>query len=638
MPAASLQDHAPAPRRSRNRILAQWMAVALALVFLGGAIGVNLYLDYQRTATRERERLSTQARIIAENMELQLATANRVLESLLKDLSVWKGSYDRNTHVSFINAMANAMPGIRTIGILDADGILIASNNIGNLGNNLSHRNYFRTAKQHPNKLTLYVSAPFRSVLSASAINLTRAALASDGKFEGVVFATLNTQYFETLMRSVLYTDDMWTSLVHQSGKVFASMPNHENEPIDIRLSAFEASLVSHQHSGLSAPELTPADGLNGDTQMTAQRTVRPSALNMDQSLAVAVGRPLDHVFRSWRASAILQSGLFGLISLVTIFSLYAYQRKQRQFDRKEAQVITALSASEENYRLIVENTKDVVMKLNGDGLHTYINPAYRRLYGLEPDDVRTRYYWENVIPEDRSLVYEHFEKLFHPPYATSGRLREYTTDGVRSMDWTAEALRDAHGKITEIICIGRDVTEHIQHMSRLKEQAEQDFLTGLANRRHFMEMGATELARARRYKRPLSLVAFDVDHFKRINDNHGHPVGDVVLQTISRTVLEVLRDVDLVGRMGGEEFAILLPETGLEAAVEVAERVRIAISNAHVSPKPGTQLVYTISLGVTTLADHDDDLNVLLKRADTALYEAKHSGRNKVCTALSSL
>jgi diguanylate cyclase (GGDEF)-like protein len=166
-----------------------------------------------------------------------------------------------------------------------------------------------------------------------------------------------------------------------------------------------------------------------------------------------------------------------------------------------------------------------------------------------------------------------------------------------------------------------------------LEAQAHTDVLTGLANRRRFFEVADAELARARRYGTPLSVLMLDIDHFKDVNDAHGHRAGDRVLQQLARTCLEVLRTVDVVGRVGGEEFAILLPETAREGAVEVAERLREAVGRAEVAREEGVPLRVTVSIGVSTLSGAAN-LDTLMSQADTALYDAKHAGRNRVCVS----
>lgn len=166
-----------------------------------------------------------------------------------------------------------------------------------------------------------------------------------------------------------------------------------------------------------------------------------------------------------------------------------------------------------------------------------------------------------------------------------------------------------------------------------LEAQARNDYLTGLSNRRYFMEQAEAELARSIRYDKKLSVFMLDIDHFKKINDTYGHNTGDVVLRSLSKLLRETLRQVDIIGRIGGEEFAILLPETGVKHAVNVAERLREKISKHAVPLDSGLPLHFTVSIGVSSLHSKDVNIDVLLSLADRALYEAKRE-RNKACVS----
>jgi diguanylate cyclase (GGDEF)-like protein len=165
---------------------------------------------------------------------------------------------------------------------------------------------------------------------------------------------------------------------------------------------------------------------------------------------------------------------------------------------------------------------------------------------------------------------------------------------------------------------------------SRLQMLVGTDPLTGVANRRKLMERGEVEMLRVQRFKQPLTVIMLDLDHFKRINDTFGHTVGDRVLRQSAQACVAALRDVDLVARAGGEEFAVLLPQTPLSRALEVAERLRVAIEAVHVDVMEG-RVPVSASLGVTDLGDGDTAFEQLLTRADRALYRSKAGGRNRV-------
>jgi len=165
--------------------------------------------------------------------------------------------------------------------------------------------------------------------------------------------------------------------------------------------------------------------------------------------------------------------------------------------------------------------------------------------------------------------------------------------------------------------------------VSELKRLASTDPLTGAFNRRHFADMSGKELARMRRYHNAVSCLILDIDHFKRVNDVYGHDVGDEAIIATSRTARKALRTEDIFARIGGEEFVALLPMTNLQGAFVVAERVRNSIGEIAIQTRLGT-LSFTASIGLVELSD-GETVEQALKRADVALYEAKHAGRNRV-------
>lgn len=167
---------------------------------------------------------------------------------------------------------------------------------------------------------------------------------------------------------------------------------------------------------------------------------------------------------------------------------------------------------------------------------------------------------------------------------------------------------------------------------AKLQKLADTDMLTGASNRRVFEIHGHREVARAERHRQPLSMLLFDVDHFKRINDTYGHDIGDKVLQALCTAAQLELREHDLLARIGGEEFAALLPDTTLAAAQHVAERLRQSLSACRVPVDQQAEVRFTVSIGVSHFCPQAFDLNAMVKAADKALYHAKHNGRDQIC------
>jgi diguanylate cyclase (GGDEF)-like protein len=171
---------------------------------------------------------------------------------------------------------------------------------------------------------------------------------------------------------------------------------------------------------------------------------------------------------------------------------------------------------------------------------------------------------------------------------------------------------------------------EQKELVKKLETLANTDSLTGVWNRRYVLNLAEQETQRCQRYNRPLSVLMIDIDHFKCVNDTYGHAIGDEVLIMMTETVMNYLRTVDVLGRFGGEEFVALLPETDSKAAVITAERIRENIEKMTI-PINGKLVSITVSIGVGSYQKNDTSIDLIIKRADEALYQAKNQGRNQV-------
>ena len=175
------------------------------------------------------------------------------------------------------------------------------------------------------------------------------------------------------------------------------------------------------------------------------------------------------------------------------------------------------------------------------------------------------------------------------------------------------------------------DYTERKRMETELVELANTDILTGVFNRRAFLEQAEKFWILSRRYQRPLNTLMIDIDHFKSINDSYGHAKGDEVLKDVAAICQQTMRESDTFGRIGGEEFAVLFPETDLNNALLGAERIRQAVEKLQFSNGNDDMFSISISIGVAERQDKDDSFDLLLQQADGALYEAKLRGRNRV-------
>jgi two-component system, cell cycle response regulator len=225
---------------------------------------------------------------------------------------------------------------------------------------------------------------------------------------------------------------------------------------------------------------------------------------------------------------------------------------------------------------------------------------------------------------------------------------RDGAGDALQSMFQAGKSFRVDHARPTgrvieirggpmpggEFIASYTDITERKKMEDDLRRLATTDPLTGANNRRRYNEISERELTRCKRYQHPLCVLMLDADHFKKVNDTYGHDAGDRVLKALASVCVRELRDVDVLGRFGGEEFTVTLPETTIETAMEAAERLRQALAETRVPLDDGQEITFTVSIGAASLHDPDEKLADLLNRADQALYQAKQGGRNQVVSA----
>ncbi len=319
---------------------------------------------------------------------------------------------------------------------------------------------------------------------------------------------------------------------------------------------------------------------------------------------------------------------------------------------RKQAQ--EQLSLSEARYRLLSDNARDVIWTLAPDGRITYVSPSVEQVRGYTPQEAMQQTLEQVHTPASIELNRAYFGQMLadvaagRQPQTFRGQMEYLCKDGSTYWcDVMATPILAEDGQLLELLGVSRDISEHKRFENELKQakaatealnraleaaneqlsrMANTDRLTGLWNRRHFEEVVAHEMIEADRYHLQLSMLIFDIDHFKAVNDQYGHLAGDQVLIELSRIARQQTRDSDLLARWGGEEFVILMPNTGPIDATTVAEKIRSAFAS-HRFPDLGT---VTASFGIAAFRAQES-LDRWISRADGALYEAKQAGRNRV-------
>lgn len=319
-------------RGTPRRYQFEWILLGVVLLVLGALIGYWLYAERIQIETLERDRLQLQARIIDENLGHQLEGMDKALAGIRNDFPLWRGKNMGPAASRQLKALSNAMPGVRTLLMLDAAGAVLATSRDELVGGNFSEREYFKVPREHPDPGVLYVSPPFNTSLGAVVIAVTRAVAGPRGEFAGVVTAALDREYFNDLMRSVLYAPDMRAVLAHWDGKAFVFMPPNERM-VGVDLAKPGSFFSRHRESGQSATLLTGTSVVSDEKRMMASRTFRLAGLRMDKPLVIHVSRELSAIYFPWHAQALAYAVFYGFIAVAALLGLHLLQRRRRGFD-----------------------------------------------------------------------------------------------------------------------------------------------------------------------------------------------------------------------------------------------------------------------------------------------------------------
>ncbi len=258
----------------------------------------------------------------------------------------------------------------------------------------------------------------------------------------------------------------------------------------------------------------------------------------------------------------------------------------------------------------------------------TLFNPAAERMFGYRAEEILGQPL-DRLMPERFRAGHGDLLGRFSGAARIGDGRREVIALAADGREFPAEiSISKETGREGELLtAVVRDITERQRFEDELRRLATTDSLTGLPNRRHFLETAGRELARMRRSGDPATVLMLDIDHFKRINDALGHAAGDEALRAVADACRRVLRESDLAGRLGGEELGVLLPGTDLPSALDVAERLRVAMAGISFAGGGGL----TVSIGASACVAADASIEQALGRADHALYRAKETGRDRV-------
>ena len=460
---------------------AQWIGLIAALAVLFAAVGFKLYLEYQETLAHESLRLSSQARVIADNLEVQLLATSEVMKRL-RDRHTLNGSSPRAAESidekssRDLNTLVAGMSGIRVLSLLDASGRTIASNRAERLGRDFSSRAYFQTARAHPDAAVLYISAPFITLQDDYGLNVTRTLNNVDGRFAGVVTATLDPDYFRTLMRSVLYEPGMEDSIAHGDGLLFILEPDRPE------LSGIDLAVPGSLFSQLMAGDRSDSIGMGevdatGKIRMIAQHRLQSATLNMDKPLVVSINRELGSILASWRRMAWAQITFCGLFMLASVLGLHRHQRRLRELDLRAQQGAKQLALVAERLELATRASGIAVWDYDLATGKLVWDPAMFTLYGMPPRQGPIDYSeWLPMIHgDDLSAAEQAVRDSLQSGEPLTHRFRIHRRDGqTRLIEAHGRVFRSPNGASARMVGSNEDITEREATESALRRSQQQ--------------------------------------------------------------------------------------------------------------------------------------------------------------------
>ena len=298
---------------------------------------------------------------------------------------------------------------------------------------------------------------------------------------------------------------------------------------------------------------------------------------------------------------------------------------------------LAKLEASKRELKSIFDQLPDVFYRTDMQGIIILISPSCFDILGYRQElmlGTAMANYYES--PEDRQKVVQAITDGKGKATSVEAGLRH--KDGSTIWISTIAIVRySSDGTPLYIEGVARDISERKRMEDKLIALSRTDSLTGVYNRSYFMAKSEEVINMMRRYQHPASMMMSDLDHFKMINDNYGHYAGDLALIAFTNVCRQEIRDSDVLGRLGGEEFGLMLPETTIQNAQALAERIRI--STAAIRIPLGDQIIgITVSIGLVEISAEDQSLDFIIRRADKAMYQAKEKGRNRVVTSFESI
>ncbi|SDM90534.1 sensor domain-containing diguanylate cyclase [Vreelandella arcis] len=640
------------------------LAVLLPLILVTATLWpvLHMHLETRQESIREETRAilqvgeSTLLRDINETLSYALAIAEMpIIKAHMTSEDTENTENSTSAQLSsFLSTLVRHYPRYTKLTLIDNQGneVLSAPTELASDPRFTAKRHastdYFKAASKLLAR-DLYISPPGRNLqyelFSGEVIpvvNVATPIFDDQGEREGVVLLSLNWQHLSEAVHQAMHIDpDAGVLLADAQGGWLLTEGSQRLPMISFgdnyaRLAAEPWQPVTEQVEGAFTLGNHQLRFQRFDIRSQGYQGLAGRIFSQDDTLPWVLGVSLT--MPTWKTllqddASVIWFLLLTYSTAVALGIYWSFSSHQQRKLRHQA-VLHANEVSK-----LYDSAPCGYHSLNADGVILKMNQTELDWLNLDRDAIGQRCYLDFVSPASLPDVEAAFQDV------KAGQQAEAECTLVADDGQTRHVIIQAVGyrennRFMYSNATVFDITERKQLEEKLRAQAMTDPLTGVFNRRYLQAQASIEISRASRHDTPISLIAIDIDHFKHINDEYGHDAGDEVLKRFTDVIKGLLRQEDLLCRVGGEEFAILLPSTALDRAQQVAERIRAAVEQAQVSIENAdvpTTIYITASFGVTHIERGEKTLKAAIKRADNGLYEAKETGRNRIVISLRS-
>lgn len=596
------------------------LAVAIAVVAVIAFTFSEVRLERDRRILETERNLQAISLSLAAQIERDVQSVRLVMgyaRSLAADYDLSKPDIGPLLYPALHN-LALGMPLIGNLVIVSSEGKVVASSLVAEQPSiEVGDRNYFQFHREQADPAVRVGENTISRTLGMRVVQFTKRIDRPNGDFAGVVVVALRHEYFADLFRSFAPPEGGTAGLIRSDGRLLARFPVPEDSVFEQDFS--KAGLFAALTKAPSGNYRVEASAVGGEPRFFAYRMVG------DLPLAINVSQHRDAVLAPWVQAAWRQWGiaLFTILAMAGLSAIVLHQVLRRESQTR------ALAASEARFRTIIEGAPDPIFLIRPDGKVVSANAQASIALDLTPAAIAGHPLGQFLIEPEASRLLHALEMLA----TAQSHYLEGVLQGNNQVTVPVEVhfsrIEDIGGE-TLYLGLARDISERKAYQAQLERLANFDELTQVPKRSLFMDRLEQSLALARRKGRQVGVLFVDLDRFKEINDSFGHACGDEVLQRAALRMLGCLRQVDTVGRYGGDEFVVLLPEIAEAEDIETVANKLCDVFQAPFDIKD-RDLVVNASIGVAIFPRDGDSAEALVRHADEAMYAAKLAGRNRV-------